>query len=121
MIIRRLTILLVMANATAFFLISGGVAAVYGISPHTGVDDEVERANESASQIEDEQSVVESVVGTAITAVDSLTGLLSAPFAAPTLALNLGVPGFIVAFVFSPLYIAAGIDLISVIRGFEIR
>lgn len=121
MIIRTLTILIIMANAATGFLVAAGVVDVYGIEPESGVDQEVNETNENAKEIEDDQSVIESVVGTAITAVNSLQNLLAVPFAAPILALNLGVPSFIVSFVFAPLYIAAAIDVLSVIRGIEIR
>lgn len=120
MIIRRITILLVCANLTAGFLTAAGAPAVLGIEPHTGIDDDVQHANESASSISDNLGIISSIVGLTITVVDTLVEIARLPFAAPTLALNLGVPQFIVAFVFGPLYIAVGIDLLSVARGMEI-
>lgn len=120
MIIRKLTMLVVIANAAAFMLAAGGAVEVYGINPQTGVDEQVEETNKSAQQIQDNQSVLESVVGTVQTAMNAFTKLLAAPFAAPTLMLNLGVPGFITAFIWAPLYIAVSIDFIGIIRGMEI-
>lgn len=121
MILRKITMLVVMANATAFFLMAGGAVQVYGINPQTGVDQEVNETEQNAKQIQDDQSVLESVVGAMQTAVNGVTELLAAPFAAPTLMLNLGVPQFITAFIWAPLYIAASIDVLGIIRGMEIR
>lgn len=120
-IIRTITIFVVLSNAAAGFLIAAGAPQVYGIEPEPGVDQEVERANESASSIEDNLGIVESLVGLTITVVNTITDIFSALFAAPTLLLNLGVPRFIVTFVFAPLYIAAGIDVLGIIKGMNIR
>lgn len=118
MILRYLTIMLVVANAAGGFLIAAGAGQVYDMSPEPGVDDEVQRANENAREIQDEQlGAAESVVGPTITGIDAIDALLSAPFAAPILLLNLGIPQFIVEFTFAPLYVAASIDIAFMIRG----
>ena len=122
MVIRTLTIILVMSNASAGFLLTAGVADVWGISPETGIGSEVARGQESAEAVgSGPVGLIDAMGGATIAAVDAITGTFSIMFAAPTLLLNMGIPAFIVTFAFAPLYIAAAFDIASILRGMVIR
>lgn len=121
MIIRKITIIMFMANAAANFLKAAGAQEVWGVTAEPGVGQEVQRANESAAEIgSGPVGLIDALGGATVAAVDALAGLFSIIFAAPTLLLNVGVPTFIVTFVFAPLYLIVAIDVIAILRGFDL-
>jgi len=53
----------------------------------------------------------------AIAAISLVVDLLAIAFAGPVLFSNLGVPDFIVTFLFAPLYLVVAIDIVAILRG----
>lgn len=122
MIIRKLTILVLVANLAASFLITAGVAASYDTKPDTGIDESVNESQQAAKDIQSKRtSLSDSFSGGMIATVGKLTNLDNTLFALPTLLTNMQIPGWIVDFATGPLYIAMAFDLLSIIRGVMIE
>lgn len=118
MIIRKITVMLVMLNAAAAFLIAAGSGSVYGIEMETGISSTVESVESAAESVgSGPVGLIDALGGATVAAVSGIDSLITMAFAAPTLFSNLGVPGFIVAFVFAPLYVVVALDMIAVLRG----
>lgn len=118
MIVRKVTIMTMALNAAVTFLAAAGSEAVWGIEYETGIGDTVTSVTESAKTITSGPSgFFDAVTGMTLAALNLLVDLLQLPFAAPTMLLNMGVPQFIVVFVFAPLYVVVAIDIIAILRG----
>lgn len=122
MIIRKMSIILVVANAAAAFLKSAGVRAAWGMATQTGIDAQAEAANSSAQNVSSGPvGLIDAIGGATIAAIDVVASIVGVIFAAPILLLNLGTPEFIVTFAFAPLYVAAAWDFVSLLRGMNIQ
>lgn len=118
MIIRKLTILVVVTNLAASFLITAGVGATYDQRPDPGIDSSVGDSQAAAENISSKRtSLSDSFSGGMIATVGKLTALDDSVFALPVLLENIGIPGWIVDFATGPLYIAMAFDLLGIIRG----
>ena len=117
MILRKITIIMMVANAAGAFLIAAGAPAVWGMSPETGIEGTTDAVNESASEITTERGGSGDLFGIVSGAISTARQIAQLPFAAPLLLLNLGVPEFIVSFIFAPLYVVVSLDMISLMRG----
>jgi hypothetical protein len=121
MIIRKVTIMMVVLHASLLFLAAAGAGEVFGVSMQSGVGEAVASANNAAEDIgSGPVGVVEAVAGVTIAALQLVASVLQVAFAGPQLFRNLGVPGFITAFFWFPLYIVVAIDFVSIMRGFRI-
>lgn len=122
MIIRKLTILVLVTNFAAAFLMTAGVGASYGVHPQPGIDKSVQDSQDAAENISSKRtSLSDSFSGGMIASVGKLMQLDSTLFALPVLLENLGVPAWIVDFSTAPLYIALAFDVASIIRGVVIQ
>ena len=118
MIIRKITIMMLALNAAVAFLGAAGAAEALGVQQETGLSDTVAQVQESAEEIgSGPVGLIEAVTGMAIAAITLVTDLLEIAFAAPVLFGNLGVPDFIVSFLFAPLYLVVAIDIVAILRG----
>jgi hypothetical protein len=118
MIIRKVTIMMLALNAAVAFLGAAGAAEAYGIQQETGISDTVDQVQSSAETIgSGPVGLIEAVTGMAIAAISLVVDLLAIAFAGPVLFSNLGVPDFIVTFLFAPLYLVVAIDIVAILRG----
>jgi hypothetical protein len=118
MIIRKVTIMMLALNASIAFLGAAGAGTVWGIDMETGISDTVEQVQESAEEIgSGPVGLIEAVTGMGIAAISLVVNLVEIAFAGPRLFNNLGVPGFITTFVWSPLYLVVAIDIVAIFRG----
>lgn len=119
MIIRRALVILLMMNAAATFLVFAGSGAVWGVEMQTGIQSEVEQVNQSAQTIgSGPVGLIEAVGGLAVAAVSAIVKMLGLiTVGGPMMLGNIGVPDYIVAFVFGPIYVVVALDLITIIRG----
>lgn len=118
MILRKITIMMFVLNASVTFLARAGSSTVYGIEMTTGFGNVASTVEKSAKNFEGGGlGIVDAVAGLTVAATEIITGLLGIVFAAPGMFENLGVPGFIVGFVFAPLYVAVAIDILALFRG----
>lgn len=118
MIARKVTIITLALNGAVNFLAAAGSAEVWGISYELGVGETIESAQQAAQEVGSGPSgFFDAAVGMTIAAISLFADLLQIPFAAPTMLLNVGVPAFIVTFLFVPLYVVVAIDIIAILRG----
>lgn len=118
MILRKITIMMFVLNASVNFLAAAGSGEVWGVEMQTGVGETAQAVDQAARDIgSGPLGVVDAVAGLTIAAVNIAVSLLEMVFAAPTMFLNLGVPGYIVTFLFAPLYVVVAIDLLAIFRG----
>jgi hypothetical protein len=118
MILRKVTIMMFTLNASITFLAAAGSGEVWGVEMESGIGSTANKVENAAQNVgSGPLGVVDAVAGLTIAALDIVTGLLDIIFAAPTMFANLGVPGFIVAFVFAPLYIVVALDMVALLRG----
>lgn len=113
----RVVIFLLFLNAGAVAIGQAGVAADMGISPVVGGDDAINQANQSASDISAGGGFAGTLFGLFTSAAGTMIDVFAVAFAGPTMLSNLGVPGWMVGFVFTPLYLLVGIDVIYVLTG----
>ena len=118
MIFRKITIIMFVTNAAVNFLNAAGLREVWGVQPQTGIGEEASRAQQAAESVgSGPLGLIDALGGATVAAIDAMTSLFAIIFAAPTLLANLGVPTFIVTFIFAPLYIVVAIDVIAILRG----
>lgn len=122
---RRLTTILVfmiLLNATIPLLGATGVFGALGVSPAVQTGGALEDTKTATSEIDPNAgtsdggipgSFVGAVVGLGVVVETILQGI----FAAPTMFKSLGVPELIVDFVFAPLYLLSGLEMVRFISG----
>jgi hypothetical protein len=110
-------VFLVFLNAAAGVLTASGAAADMGVAPTPGGGEQVEQANNSAAQVSPGSGVGETLFALYVTATQTVVDIFGLIFAGPTMLSNLGLPTWLVGFVFAPAYIIAGADIIFVLIG----
>jgi len=113
----RIVIFLVLLNAAAGVMVQSGVANDWGISPTPGGGEAIEEANQTASEIKGSGGFGDTLFGAFAGAANAFGDIFGAATAGPTMLSNLGIPGWLVGFVFAPLYILIGIDLVFILTG----
>lgn len=113
----NIAVALILINGAAGFFIGSGIAADWGIQPSVGGDDSIGEAESTAKNIEASSGTGSTLLGLYQAVTSSFSSLIQIVFAGPTMLNNLGVPAFITAFIFGPLYLIVGADLIYVISG----
>lgn len=113
----NLVIILFLLNASAGLMVASGYAADIGIDLDPGADDELDKANETAQNIQTGSSIGETLFGALAAAAKTVTTIFTVIFIAPLMFNNLGVPTWLTAFVFAPMYIIVGIDVLQVLTG----
>lgn len=111
----RVVVFLIFLNAAAGALVASGVAGDMGIAPNPGGDQALEQANDSVSQVEPGGGPVDTLFGLYASVADTLSAVFGVVFAGPAMIAALGVPGWITGFVFAPMYLLVGIDIIYIL------
>jgi len=120
---KELVIVLICVNAAAAAMTACNpgpcLVQEMGAGPQTGIDQTVEGANDASESVQATQDS-ESFGGIIdiIRATGDIIGqIFGIAFAFPILLNNVGLPGWAVALVSAPVYVVAGITLISFLRG----
>lgn len=116
----NILIILVALNASAVLVGAIGLGADAGYEPTVGGNEQIEEANQTASDVEGSGGVIDSFVGAVLNALGQLVSIFAVVVAGPRMLAKLGVPGPLVALLAAPLYIVVGIDLLEVISGREL-
>jgi hypothetical protein len=112
----NIAVALILLNAGAGFLIASGVAEDWGVQPDPGGDERITDIEQESQDLETAGGT-ETLIGLYNAVAGSFSTLISIVFAAPTMLTNIGVPGFITAFLFAPLYLLVAADTIYVLSG----
>jgi len=110
-------ILLMFMNATPALLVQSGVAEDMGIEPTVGGGDTIDEANEDMSAIEPSGGLAPTLFQLYTSVTSPVRSVMSIAFAGPSMLMNLGVPSWLVGFMFAPLYLITGGTLIYVLTG----
>jgi hypothetical protein len=108
----RIVIFLLFLNAGAGLMVQSGVAADWGVDPNPGGDAELEKANATAAEIDPSGGLGDTLFGLYNSIAGTFQTVLETATAGPTMLNNLGVPGYLTAFLFAPLYLIVGIDVV---------
>lgn len=104
----NVAILLMFVNASAGVVVASGTAADLGVTPSVGGDNAVQDANDAAKNIEISGGFASTlyVLYTSVTGpVRMIVGLV---FGGPIMLASIGVPGWLLDFIFAPQYIVVG-------------
>lgn len=114
----KITVFLVLLNASAGLVTGMGVADEMGVSPNPGGGDQVEAANSTASNVSAQQSSQGQTLFGVFTSLGNIFNtVFGLVFAGPTMLANIGIPGPIVTFLFAPAYIIVAADIAYILSG----
>lgn len=106
----NLTILLMFLNAAPNLLVASGVAHDWGVTPSVGGGGAVQSANQGMQHINAHSS--NGISYTLFSLYQSVTGPVKAVmgiiFGGPIMLASLGIPGWIISFLFVPQYLVVG-------------
>lgn len=111
---------LILMNATVGLLGAAGVYDAAGVQPSIQTDGALQESEKNLEDVSPETGsggVPGSFVGAVTGLATSVVPVIRSVLAAPLMFRSLGVPDIIVAFVFSPLYLIVGVDVINFITG----
>lgn len=112
-----ITVFMVFLNAVPGVLVASGVAADMGVTPAISGGEQIAQANEAMQGVQ----VSGGFASTLFALYTSVTGpvkvLLGLLVGGEVMFLSLGIPSWLVAFVFAPKYIIFGGALIYVLAG----
>lgn len=108
----NVVILMLFINGTPNLLLASGVAADLGIDPAVSGDQAIDDANNAAQNIK----VDGGFASTLFTLYTSVTGpvrtMMAVFFGAPIMLASIGIPSWVLTFLFLPQYIVVGSTII---------
>jgi len=112
----NIVVFLVLLNSAAALVGAVGIAGV-GATPQIGGVEEIDTAQQQATDISTERSALDTFISGIIAAASSVQTIFAVAIAGPSLLANLGVPGPVVLFLSAPLYIIVALDILQVLSG----
>jgi len=113
----NIAVILFLLNASAGLMVASGFAEDVGVELDPGAGDELDAVNESSQNVSTGSSIGQTLFGTIAEVAKTAQSIFSIIFIAPIMFQNLGVPSFITAFVFAPMYIYVSVDILNVLTG----
>lgn len=113
----RLVIIMMFLNAGAELIRSSGIAADWGMNPGPGAGQKLSEAADAFQAIQVGSGLGETLFAAYLTVTKTIDAMFTAATAAPDMLINLGIPDIIVVFVFAPLPILIGRDIIYMLVG----
>lgn len=108
---------LILLNLAAGVITASGLGAALEINPEVGADEQVEAANESASQIEPSQGIRDTLFSLYTSTAGTINDVATLVFYGPFMLQNLGVPGFLTTFIFGGASVVVAADVIHYLTG----
>lgn len=113
----KVTVFLVLLNASAGVVTGMGVAGDMGVDPNVGGGAEVEQANQTAGEVQSGDGFGDTLFSV-FASVGGLFGtIFGLVFAGPAMLQNLGIPTPIVTFLFAPMYLIVAADIAYILSG----
>lgn len=113
----QIVIFLVFLNAAAGAVTASGLGSALDINPEIGADEEIDRVESDMQEVDTAQGIRDTLFAmfstTTTTAVSAFTILLYGP----VMLANLGIPGWLLTFLFAPAFVIVGIDTIHFLTG----
>ena len=114
---KQVAIFLVIITVAANIINFSGVGAALDIDPRTQGQEEVDRVNETASQVQPTQGTRDTLFSLFTSMGSLFLGIVNIVFAAPLMFENLGVPWWLTTFFFAPMVIIVAADVMHVLTG----
>jgi len=112
-----IVIFYVYLDAAVVLLETMGIAESMGITTGTGVSSNLAEAVAAMQNITPGAGIGDTLFSLYLTVTNSVEAFISAIFAGPTMFINLGIPVPIVVFLFAPVGIVAGQDIVYLLTG----
>ena len=113
----NIVIFLFLLNASATLLTASGVAGDLGIQPDPGADERIQATEQKMKELEASGGFGATLFLMYISITRVIEGVFGLLFAGPTMLANLGVPSWLLAFVFAPQYLIVGMDVVYLLTG----
>lgn len=113
----QIVIFLVLMTAASNAIMASGVGAALGVAPTTGAQSEIDQVQSDADEIEPAQGSSD----TLFSLYNSVTGVFASIygviFAAPLMLVNIGMPTWLVTFIFAPAVVIVAADVAHLLTG----
>lgn len=113
----QIVIFLVLMTAASNAIMASGVGAALGVAPTTGAQSEIDQVQSDADEIEPAQGSSD----TLFSLYNSVTGVFASIygviFAAPLMLVNVGMPTWLVTFIFAPAVVIVAADVAHLLTG----
>lgn len=116
----KLVIFLLLLDGAAFGMVASGVAADWGVHPQPGGDEQIEKTNQSASQLEAGGGLASTLFTMYTTLADTLNTIYKLAFLGPDMLNNLGVPWFITDMFKGVITVIVGLDIYYALTGRDV-
>lgn len=113
----NIVVILFLLNASAGLLVASGFAGDIGIDIDPGADDEIDAAESPAQNVSTGSSISQTLFGSLAAGAKTARSIFTVIFIAPIMFQNLGVPTWVTTFVFAPMYILVGVDILQILTG----
>jgi len=110
-------ILLMFMNATPALMVQSGVAEDMGIQPSVGGDTRIDQANENISDVSASGGLAPTLFQLFKSVTDPVQAVVNVVFAGPSMLMALGLPAWLVTFMFAPMYLITGGTIVYVLAG----
>jgi hypothetical protein len=113
----QIVIFLLLMTAASNAIVVSGVGDALGVAPTTGEPAAVQSAQSDAESFSPTQGSSETLFGLFTSGGSVFASIFQVALAAPLMFVNLGVPTWLVSFVFAPMAIIVFADLFGIIAG----
>lgn len=113
----KIVFVLVFLNSAAELMRASGWAASAGIDPDPGATSEMQQALDAAGNIRPGGGFGETLFALYISLTKTFFAIFEFIFSAPKMLINLGIPSFVVAFLFAPAALIVGRDIAYLLMG----
>ena len=113
----KIAIVLVFLNSAAELMRTTGIAEAMGVNPEPGAAAKLQEAQEAARNIEPGGGFGETLFALYISLTKTFFAIFEFVFSAPQMLINLGLPTYLVAFLFAPAALVVGRDVAYLLMG----
>ncbi len=116
----EIVLALICLNAAAGLLTASGVAAALDMQPNVGGNEAIDNANQAADNVQAGGGLGDTLFALYGSVTGTLKTIFEVLFYGPIMLTNLGLPSWVVTFLFAPATVVAGADIIYSLTGRDI-
>lgn len=113
----RITLFLVIVNASAGAVDASGVADDWGVNPNPGMDSAVSDLNDALGDIDPSSGLGDTLFAMYTSITKTAEVVFNFIFYGPVMFQNLGVPTWLTSLAFAPMYLIAGTGIMYSLFG----
>lgn len=113
----KLVFVLVFLNSAAELLRASGWSSAVGADPDPGATAEMQKALDAASNIRPGGGFGDTLFALYNSVTSTFRAIFEFALAAPTMMTNIGLPDYVVAFMFAPMALIIGRDIAYLLMG----